>query len=73
MYKKCRFLDDLQFNNVSMELRDLLMDIILSAVKAFTSSNICVSIQDQTWSSSIKYQVNDWSSKVLVLNTMRVL
>ncbi len=64
MYKKCRFLDDLQFTNFSMELRDLLMDIILSAVKAFTLSNTCLGIENQSWSSSMKYQVYEYGLKV---------
>ena len=40
------------------------MDIILSAVKAFTLSNTCLGIENQSWSSSMKYQVYEYGLKV---------
>ena len=57
MFKRCKFLDD----NADAEFasnKHVLMDIILSEVKAFT----CSSVSDG-WSSTIKYQVNQlWPS-----------
>jgi hypothetical protein len=49
MYKRCKFLDDLE----SVPHRQELMDIMLDEAKAFTCSSAA-----ESWSSVIKYQVS---------------